>query len=640
MKPLLTALFLFLLLPVPFAQSDVYCHKQRDITNEAAFRSIDALDDANIDIKSYWFDWKVDPNKVFIEGSAKLLFLSTVDGLKEITLSLATKLKVDSIVSGDKKLDFTHTNNYDLKITLDRVVNKSSLETLTIYYSGAPSNNGFGAYTQSQHKGTNIIWTFSVPFSSREWWPCKNGNSDKIDSVHISITTFKDYKVASNGRLIEIIPVNDSFNKFVWKHNYAIVPYLVAFAVTNYEMYTDEAVFHDKQKMDVLNFVYPESLLAAKAGTKKLLDALVFFDSLLVRYPFIGDKYGHAQFGWGGGMEHQTMSFVTTFDFSLLAHELAHQWFGDMVTCKSWTDAWLNEGFATYMEGLAQERFNPAQWLAWRKSRLSNITSMNAGSVYVTDSTNINRIFDGRLTYDKGAYVLHQLRWLLGDDVFFRGIRNYIDDNRFDFSTTKNLQGHLEAASGLSLQEYFKDYFYGEGFPKYNIKWEAKADNKVTLRISQSQSSNKVNFFEMALPILFSNGSETKLVRLDHNVNNQYYEIELPFKCTKVEFDPAMWLISRFNVVTETMVSNVNDQVINDIVIYPNPIKNELNIRSENSSIIGMHLIVQNVLGKVVKSTLITDQAIDCKELAPGSYILKILNRYGKELSVNKFVKH
>jgi aminopeptidase N len=639
MRQLLTLLIFCFSTTLLFQQTDPHCQKQHAFQNADMMRSIDALDDQNIDIKSYWFDWVVDPNVVFISGSAKLLFVSSIDGLDKIVLSLATKLKVDSIVGKNGKLTFMHNNNYDLLINLDQKLSKGDEAIMTIYYKGIPSNNGFGAYAQGQHSGTKILWTFSVPFGSREWWPCKNGNSDKIDSTHISITTLKEYKAASNGSLIETIAVSNTHNKFVWKHRYPIVPYLIAFAVTNYVSYSDVAVLHDNQKMEVLNFVYPESLTNAKAGTKKLLDALTFYDSLIVRYPFINDKYGHAQFGWGGGMEHQTMSFVTTFDFGLLAHELAHQWFGDMVTCKSWTDVWLNEGFATYMEGLAQERFNPAQWLTWRKTKLANVTSMSGGAVYVNDSFNINRIFDSRLTYDKGAYLLHQLRWLIGDKDFFEGIRAYVNDKKYDFATTKNLQFHLENSSGVSLQEYFNDYFYGEGFPKYDIKWEAKSNNKVSLRISQSQSSNKVSFFEMALPILFSNGSESKLIRLDHNTNNQFYEIDLPFACTKVTFDPAMWLLSRFNVVTETMVSSIDNVDIEDVVVYPNPFKDEFTLKFDHSTFKGKCITIIDITGQMVKSAICTGDAIDCREFPKGNYLLKIQDAQGKELCVKQLVK-
>ncbi len=632
------ALFFLLSFQYLNGQNDHYCNKSHALINENLISELNALDDDRIDIKSYWFDWSVDPNKIFIEGSAKVLFTSLVDDLDRITLSLSTKLKVDSIKSEFGKLLYSHNNNYDLNINFAMPLMKNENTSLTIYYNGFPANNGFGCYNQAKHANTNILWTFSVPFASREWWPCKNGNTDKIDSIQTSITTKKLYKAASNGKLMAVVEKDGEHDTYVWKHQYAIVPYLVAFAVTNYTAYSDEVVFHDGKKMEVLNYVYPESLASAKVGTNKFLTALSFFDSLLVRYPFVNDKYGHAQFGWGGGMEHQTMSFVTNFEYGLLAHELAHQWFGDMVTCKSWTDVWLNEGFATYMEGLAQERFYPAQWLSWRQSKQNNITSTPSGAVYVKDSTNINRIFDGRLTYDKGAYLLHQLRWIVGDENFFMALRNYINENKYNFATTKSLQQHLEATSGLSLTEYFNDYFYGEGYPKYTINWQAKENNKVALSISQTPSSSKVAFFEMPLPIKFSDGISSKILRLDNNKNNQYFEVDLPFKPTKVQLDPDLWLITRGAVVKEAVVTATSDLNDENISISPNPATAYIHIIYKNHDLKNVNIIITNIDGKVVKSTTSADGYVDVSELAGATYFVKVVDINGGVLGLGKVV--
>src|SRR5262249_23701080 len=147
---------------------------------------------------------------------------------------------------------------------------------------------------------------------------------------------------------------------------------------------------------------------SAATNLPLVMNFLSMYDTLLIQYPFANEKYGHCQFNWGGGMEHQTMTFMDSYDFLLIGHELAHQWFGDRVTCGNWEDIWLNEGFATYFEALCENEFLGASaWTSWKQNTRNNITSAADGSVKCSDTTDFNRIFDDRLSYNKGAFLLH-----------------------------------------------------------------------------------------------------------------------------------------------------------------------------------------------------------------------------------------
>jgi aminopeptidase N len=184
------------------------------------------------------------------------------------------------------------------------------------------------------------------------------------------------------------------------------------------------------------------------------------YADLFEPYPYADEKYGHAEFGWGGGMEHTTVSFMGGLGRGLIAHELGHQWFGDKVTCGSWQDVWLNEGFATYLAGMVIENLDgEADFRSWKQDQISSVTYYPDGSVYIPaqDTTSVNRIFSSRLSYNKGSMVLHMLRKKLGDAVFFQGLREYLDDPNlaYGYAKTPDLMQHLESASGEDLTEFF-----------------------------------------------------------------------------------------------------------------------------------------------------------------------------------------
>jgi aminopeptidase N len=219
-----------------------------------------------------------------------------------------------------------------------------------------------------------------------------------------------------------------------------VVTYLVAIAVTNYVEFTDYAHFDGRSdSLPVLNYVFPQFEASSRSEVKDILPMLRLMDSLFIPYPFEKEKYGHAQFTWGGGMEHQTMSFMVNFSFDLMAHEVAHQWFGDMVTCGSWNDLWLNEGYATYLTAVCHEYLRGKEDFKFQmRAMRNNITAKDDGSVKPSDTSQVNVLFNGRLTYRKGAWLLHMLRNELGDSLFFEGCRTFLTggDRAFAFSTT------------------------------------------------------------------------------------------------------------------------------------------------------------------------------------------------------------
>jgi aminopeptidase N len=377
-----------------------------------------------------------------------------------------------------------------------------------------------------------------------------------------------------------------------------------------------------------LNYVYPENLASAQAQTPDIINVIKFYDSLTIVYPFADEKYGHAQFNWGGGMEHQTMSFVVGFNHSLIAHECAHQWFGDHVTCGSWEDIWLNEGFATYFEGLTEQRFFPGIWETWKHDKITHITSSDGGSVKCDDTTAVSRIFDGRLSYDKGAYLLHMLRWKLGDSVFFLSLKNYLNDPLLAgaYAKTPDLKAHLEATSGKDLTSFFNEWYYNQGFPSYQVSY-TQAGTNLSVTINQTQSHGSVSFFEMPVPVKFIGLTKDTTIVFDNTFSGQSFTTTVNFPIIHAKFDPELWVLSANNTVI-----GITDQynLSNGIFVYPNPTSGNIFIDlllKESSDLV---FDIYDVAGRKVCTQTQNyvqgnySKQIDLSIVDPGVYELKI----------------
>lgn len=620
-------------------QEDHYCnkaHAARRFFMKNDHRGPSANDD--FDLKYYRYDWYIDPAIYNISGTVTPYFKISAPSVKILNFDFSNQLTIDSIVWHGLKLKFTQSSAYKLEIELPSALTSGTLDSVSITYRGAPPSGGFGSFIKSTHNNTPVIWTLSEPFGAQDWWPCKNGLEDKIDSIDVIITTPAIYRAASNGMLNrEVINANGS-KTYHWKHRYAITPYLVAIAVTNYQVYQDDVKLSDGTKLPMINYVYPENLTAAQNGTKAHVKALEFFDSLFITYPFKNEKYGHAQFGWGGGMEHQTMSFVVNYDWGLLAHETAHQWFGDLVTCGSWVDIWLNEGFATYLEGLSRERFpqTPDDWKNWKTGRINSITSSPGGSVKVDDSLSVNRIFSGRLSYNKGAYLLHMLRWKLGDQVFFKAVRDYLKATSFGYARTPQLKNFLEAASGQNLNTFFNKWYEGQGYPTYNITW-ASTDDKLKIKIDQTTSHASVDFFDMPLPVVIKGADNSKELRLENTAKSQEFTIQTDFKVNEVIFDPSQWLISKHSIQNNPLLLSSTLDIASEWHLSPNPSSNTVTFETPE-----MHNTRYTIISKEGKIMLHgkCDQQImtlDISQLVSGTYHLILTT--GQKIKKESWIK-
>lgn len=586
--------------------------------------------------------WTVNPAVRAIQGEVTTHFKPLNAPLQTFDIELSSNLVVDSVKYRNRqRCTISHLNNV-LNVSLPTNVGRGQIDSLTIYYRGTPPNTGLGSFTQQTHGGAPVLYTLSCPYGGRDWWPSKLSLNDKIDSIDIYIKTPTGNKAASNGLLMSTKTEGNNL-VYYWKHRYPITNYLVCFSVTNYVEYSESARLSNGRTLPILNYVYPESEATARAQTPALPPILVFYDSLLGTYPYPLEKYGHAQFGWGGGMEHQTMSFVVNYSRDLLAHELAHQWFGNKVTCGDFRDVWLSEGFATYLTGLSKERFFPSEWPTWKTSNRSTVTSGTSGSVWVDDITNPGRIYSSRLSYSKGAMVLHTLRFIVGDQAFFQGLRNYLADPRlaYGYATTPDLQRHLEATSGKNLTSFFQKWFNGQGHPVYDILWEQDPQTKtVTLKINQTTTHNSVSFFELPVQLKFTDATGLDTVATFSNTySGQSFSFATNRLFTRAEFDPNVWLIAQLGRLALNAEYLPVDKP--KLVLVPNPVGKHLYLRLKNIESQKIEIKVYNIAGQLVhaeESFYKNDfqQVMLPNSLSAGQYKLTV--RFGKNQMQDSFI--
>jgi len=591
------------------------------------------LNTGNYDLKYHRLELDINPNVAFISGDVTSYF-EAKENLNQITFELDQTLTVSQVLQRGNPLTFAQNANDEVIITLPQVQNAGVLDSLTISYSGNPVSSGLGSFEQNTHNGDPIIWTLSEPYGAKGWWPCKQDLIDKIDSIDVFIKTpqfnpsTEEYFAVSNG--VEVSQVIDGSDKTTrFKHKYPIPAYLIAIAATNYETYS-HTVANNGNPFDIVNYVYPESLAQAQIDTPITVVIMNLFANLFEEYPFADEKYGHAQFGWGGGMEHTTVSFMGSFNRNLVAHELAHQWFGNKITCGSWKDIWLNEGFATYLSGLVVENLDDnAAFKSWKQARNNSITSATNGAVYLTDSdtTSVNRIFNSRLSYNKGSMVLHMLRKKLGDTDFFQGMKDYLADTNFayGYAKTENYKAIMEAASGENLTDFFDDWIYNQGYPSYTVEWSLPSTNMIRFKLNQAQSHPSISFFEAPVNVrIHGTGGEMQDEILVHTFDGEIFDRPVTFNVASVEFDPEADLISKDN----TVLLGVEDfAFIPDLKLIPNPASNLVTIIKPTNLII-QKITIYNMLGQNLGTSL-NQEKIDVSKLSSGLHFIKFETNKG-----------
>ena len=550
---LTSGLFLFNIGMAQFPEEpEAAKHREREIGRLAGlYKSGQNLSSSghNIDVTYYELKIKVDTDTRSLSGTVRIVARTTVDAVPSVRLDLKSGFIIDQ-VRVDNQIAVVLRGSLDFDVVLpDTIQQSGTIFTVDISYHGSPPSTGFGSFIFSNQptNSTPWVWSLSEPYGAPDWWPCKDNPDDKADSLDVWITCNQAFKAGSQGKLVSVMVEEPGTLTYHWKHRYPISTYLVSVAITNYSVISDWFAYAPSDSMEILNYVLPFDSAAARPQLAQTVPMLQIYSDLFGLYPFINEKYGHSQFGWGGGMEHQTMTSLGGFGESLIAHELAHQWFGDMITMKTWPDIWLNEGFATYSVALYREqRYGSSSYWSYMGSQMTNAKDA-VGSIRVADTTNVSSLFDGRLVYSKGATVLHMLRHVVGDSVFFAALKSYATDPQFMYknASTSDFQNVFEMVSGKDLDWFFQQWINGERYPSYQFEWGWVPEGqgaRVRFTISQIIQSNPT-FFVMPVDIRISGAGKDTTFSVSNTDANQTWVLSISFFPNLLSIDPDNWIL-------------------------------------------------------------------------------------------------
>ncbi len=492
------------------------------------------LNQSLYDVHHYDLDLDLDPVARVLTGTVTVTAEVTGASISTLDLNLTLGLAVTATTSGGSATTFSRSGAV-LTVNLDRAYSTGETVVVEVNYNGNPASGAFG---WSSHDGKDMIWTLSEPYGARDWWPCKDLNSDKADSVDIIVTVPDNLVVASNGLVVSDVD-NGSTRTTHWKSNYPIATYLVSLAIHPYTTYSD---WYTPQgggdPMEVQFFIYSDHVGVVEPNYALTVPMIDAFAKAYGEYPFVDEKYGHAEFTWGGGMEHQTLTSMGGWSEDLISHELAHQWWGDMVTCEDFGHIWLNEGFATWSEAYWAEQYYD---FATYQEYMSIASYYGPGTIFVEDPL-IENIFDGNLAYNKGSWIVHMLRGVLGDTDFFDGLALYRSNHLYGSATTEQLQTALETVSGRDLTAFFQQWIYGDYFPIYTYDWtEGPQLGEITVTITQEQTDT--GLFSMPIRLRVGTTEGNIDFTVENSLATEDFVLTVPGTAESVILDPDRWIL-------------------------------------------------------------------------------------------------
>ena len=577
--------------------------------------------------------------------------------MSALALDLKNNMDVSAVsLAGGGALDFEQVGDV-LNITLPAPVAVNGTVAVDVQYGGTPIQTGFGSFVFGIRSGDYYAWSLSEPYGARDWWPCKDHPSDKADSVRVTVRVPSSHRVGSQGVLVSETEVG-LYKFYDWKSNYPISNYLVSIAVGEYTQHAGFyirpaplAALYGPLMLPLEHLMYNDGTSTLPPGWANVTDVLAVFEDWFGPYPFANEKYGHSETTFGGGMEHQTMTSLGGTGVGLVAHELGHQWFGDLVSPKTWPHLWLNEGFATYSEMLyfeARENVYPGQFEGLLAARYNS--ALNAvGTLVLQDTLSVSNMFASSRVYAKGAAVLHMLRNVIGDVAFKNTLQAYAADPavQYGVANTDDFHRVAEQESGMDLDAFFYQWAtYGFGVPFYLTfsYWQAAIgggyDVWTTVEQWQTLPYSNIDVFEMPLDIAVQTTGGEERVRFQNDQRHQVFAYHVSNEPLSVAIDPDYWILRHPEIQ-----SDVKDtpSLLTIASLAPNPASDRLRVDFTMEREGGVDMEVFDVAGRrvlassgVASNAGFRSETVDIRALAAGIYFLRLRSTAGD--AVRKFV--
>ncbi len=510
------------------------------------------------DVLRYDLDLKIFPDTRLIEGSVHMVFSSGEADLTDFVFDLRHTLTVDRIDHLSGPLLFTHDTD-SVSVVLPVPLAKGVLDSIVVHYSGPPTppvvNRGLMFKTHRRlpdgplDDTSPIIANMSQPGYSQSWWPCKDKPGDKF-LVSMKLTVPDTLTGVSNGTLLGVTVPEPGWKTFSWRENYPIAAYLVSVAISDYVLLEENCLTAGLGSVVPLkNWVFLADVNDAIIEFAPLCEMMDFCESKFGAYPFLGEKYGHAEFIWPGAMEHQTVTSIGHASLDglgnhdwLIVHELAHQWFGDSLTTDQWAEIWLNEGFATYSEALwFEQTVDRNAYFTYMANHRNELEWKREGPVYDPVP-----VFPGRVIYDKGAWILHMLRGRMGDTEFFGLVKEWATGGgrRDSTVTTQDLIDLATDWTGETQDAFFRPYLDETILPQISFDYEIglgiAGDNT---RLTATLRQNQWPLFDNVFPLVITTTTGTTTRRIPLNTSSTSIELDFLTPITSVTLDPEHWVL-------------------------------------------------------------------------------------------------